>query len=496
MVNNFLYYKEFKRLNESLSHEDDVQIIVLSNLNVKSYTVDSIRSYCKKKGVKCFIFDIDTTSIEESNNEKYDLYISDSEQKRIGINTNNTAFLTRRGVVRSTYTRDIVEQIEDKGFFVVNSLSSMMTCENKYITSKLLGESGIKIPKMAIVENEDGISSAIDKIGGKFPVILKLLSGTQGIGVSIIESEASLKSVLQTIWKLNPGAEVLIQEKIESDHDLRIHVLTKKFNSPNPDKTDSVLLGYMRRNKIDKDFRTNHSLGGTVEKTKVTKEQESISLECAKIIGCNWAAVDIIVDKKTGDSYVLEVNASPGTQGLKKATGVDVIGDIIEFLLDKNNWIRNKMTIGFREVLHVKGIGDFVAKFDTGNGSVASSITYDKKEISEDQTSVEWSLGNKKFKSEIVGWANTEVGTETHTRPIILMDIEFRGKVYKDVHVALVDRSDKSTKFLVNRRLMERIGCTVSPNKTFVVTGFDGKYDAMKSKEKKHAGIKFRTDSN
>lgn len=495
MKRKILYFNEFNALNEAKEIKDKkqpIKIILLSNMSEESYTVPAVAEACKKKGIEYRIIDINSCVVTEDKTMKNDLLIFDKHNKKpMGINVDDTAILTRRGVVRSTFTRDACSKLEDSGFFVVNTLDSIMSCENKYVTSKLLQDAGIPVPKMAIIENEETIDAAVEQTGGKFPVVLKLLSGSQGIGVSIIESLASLKSVLQTLWKMDSNLEVLIQEKIDSEYDLRIHVLTKKFNAPKPEDTDAVLLGYMRRNRVDKDFRTNYSLGGTVEKTKVTPEQEKIAIDSARAIGCNWCGVDIIVDAKTGKNYVLEVNASPGTQGLKKATGIDVVSDILEFLEDKSNWIRSKRVIGFREVVNIPGIGDVVAKFDTGNGSLSSSLTYDKMELAKDEKSVKWELGKKKFTSEVIGFANAEVGNETHKRPIIEMEIQFNGKTYKDVHISLVDRKEKSTKMLVNRKFMERIGCAVSPNKTFVVTSFDNEYSAADSKGDAHSGIKF-----
>lgn len=489
---SLLYFDEYVALNEAKSNKKEkIKVIVLTNLSEESYTIPALEKECKKRGVEFNAIDINTCVISEDEKMKFDLIISDSNKKPIGINVDDTAILTRRGVVKSTYTRDTVSKLEDNGFFVVNTLDSIMACENKYVTSKILQDAGLPIPKMAIIENEEQIEDGIEKCGGKFPLVLKLLSGSHGIGVSIVESFASMRSVLQTLWKLDPKIEVLIQEKIESDFDLRIHVLTKRFNAPKPEDTDAVLLGYMRRNRVEKDFRTNYSLGGSVEKTKVTPEQERIAIEAAKAIGCNWCGVDLIVDKKTGKNYVLEVNSSPGTQGLKKATGIDVVADIIDFVTDKNNWIRSKKVIGFREVLHIPGIGDIVAKFDTGNGSLSSSITYDKIEISDDEKTVSWELNGKKFKHDIIGFSNAEVGNDVHRRPIIEIEIHFAGKTYKDVHVSLSNREDKSTKFLVNRKFMERIGCVVSPNKTFMVTTFDGDYSPRETKDSNYLGIKF-----
>jgi ribosomal protein S6--L-glutamate ligase len=490
MKNRLAYFDEFV-LNEAKSNsKSKIKVVLLSNISEESYTVPAIKAECEKRGIKFRVIDINSCFLIKD--PKGDGFIfSDKTKVPFKIDSEDTAILTRRGVVRNTYTRDIVTQLEEQNFFVVNTLESILACENKYVTSKILMDAGIPVPKMAIVDGEESIEKAVKTIGGQFPVVLKMLSGSHGIGVSIIESLASLKSVLQTFWKIDPNIETLIQEKIESEYDLRIHVLTRRFNSPKPEDTDSILLGYMRRNRVKKDFRTNYSLGGTVEKTKVTPEQERIAIEAAKAVGCNWCGVDIIVDKKTGKNYVLEVNSSPGTQGLKKATGIDVVKDIIEFIGDKQNWIRSKRVIGFREVITIPEIGDIVAKFDTGNGSMSCCLTYDKAKLEDGDKFVDWELGGKKFRNKVFGFSNAEVGHDVHERPIILLDVSFGGKMYKEVEVSLVDRKEKSTKFLVNRKFMERIGCAVSPYKTFVNTSFDGEYSASKSKGDPHGGIKF-----
>ena len=491
MSTRLSYFKDFV-LNEakkSTTSKSKIKVVLLSNVSEESKTVPSIKAECEKRGINFSVIEINKAKlVRNSSGETYT--ISDSESK-MKIDSEDTVILTRRGIVSSTYTRDLVEQLEDANFFVVNTLESILACENKYVTSKILMDAGIPVPRMALIDNVDSIDEAVKSIGGQFPVVLKMLSGSQGIGVSIVDSLASLKSVMQTIWKANSTVELLIQEKIDSDYDLRIHVLTRKFNSPTPDETDSVLLGYMRRNRVKKDFRTNYSLGGSVEKTKVTPEQERIAIESAKAIGCNWCGVDIIVDKKTKKNYVLEVNASPGTEGLKKATGVDVVKDIIDFITDKQNWIRSRRVIGFREVIQIPNLGDIVAKFDTGNGSLSCTITYDKIDVNEKEKLVKWTLGKRDFESKFIGFTNTEVGDTIENRPVIEMDIQFAGKIYKKVPVALDDRSTKSTKFLVNRKLMERIGCSVSPFKTFVVTSFSEEYNPVQCKGDKHGGIKF-----
>lgn len=486
-MNSVKPYKDF--LNEAKATKK-INIVLLSNVSEESYTVPALEKECSSRGIKFAIIDINTCTLKEQS-DKTGFILEDTHKTKVKIDSEYSVILTRRGVVKNTYTRDIVSRLEDANYFVVNTLDSILACENKFTTYSLFVKNGIDTPRTAIINGEESIDGCVDFIGGEFPIVLKMLSGSHGIGVSIIDSIASLKSVLQTLWKIDPAIETLIQEKIESDHDLRIHVLSKRFNSPKQSEEDAVILGQMRRNKIKKDFRTNYSLGGTVDKVEITDEQKDLAIKAARSVGCNWCGVDIIVDKKTKKNYVLEVNSSPGTQGLKKATGVDVIKDIIDFVLNKENWTRSKRTIGYREVITIEGIGDIVAKFDTGNGALSSTLTYDKMEISENGKEVKWSLDNKEFKNKIVGISNAEVGDLVHERPVIEIDIIFIGKKYENVRVSLVDRTDKSTKFLANRQFMERVGVSIAPNKTFILTNFEGDYSVKGAKGDNHIGIKF-----
>jgi ribosomal protein S6--L-glutamate ligase len=478
-------------LNEAKDMQSDLKIIVLSNVSSKSYTIPALEEELKKRKIVYRVIDINTCRLKQKKDNSGDFEISDGKNKPFTINSDDTAVLTRRGVIRNTVTQDLVAKLEEHNFFVVNTLESILACENKFTTSKILADAGVPIPKMALIENVDRIDDAVKEIGGNFPVVLKLLSGSHGIGVSIIESLASLKSVLQTLWKVNSGIEVMIQEKIDAEYDLRIHVLTKKFNAPHPEETDSIILGAMQRNKVDKDFRTNYSLGGTVQKVDITDEQAQIAIDAAKAIGCNWCGVDIIVDKKSGKNYVLEVNSSPGTQGLRKATGIDVVADIIDFIQDKENWVKSRIVVGFREMVGIPGVCEMVAKFDTGNGAASCSITYDTMTVDEKKEIVEWKIKKHSFKNKIVGHSRAVVGNDVQERPIIEIDIEFAGKIYTNVHVSLVDRVDKTTKFLVNRKFMERIGCSVNPSKTFMVSEAPAGYSVGDSVGDPHGGITF-----
>ena len=330
-------YSESMLIESGSTNKSKIKLLVLTAEIDDTYTIPSFDIECKKKGIKFKIMDIDSIRLFKEDSKI--LMLIDKHQKPFEINPTDTAILIRGGVTKNAYTNDLLKRLEVLNFFILNTPESIVTCQNKYVTSRILMDAGVTVPKMSIIHHVDDIERAVEEIGGQFPVILKLLSGSQGIGVSIIDSFPSLKSVLQTMWKLQPNLEVLLQEKIETDYDLRIHVLTKRFEPPYT-KDDSVIIGSMRRNKIEKDFRTNFSLGGTVDKTELTKEQEQMAIDSARAIGCNWCGVDLIVDKKTGKNYVLEVNSSPGTTGLKKATGLNVVGSVVDFIADTSNWNR------------------------------------------------------------------------------------------------------------------------------------------------------------
>ena len=481
------HFGHYELITEALSF-NKVQVIILSNLNSKSSTIDSLVDGCKKRGVPCYPLDVSTTFIKEFVNKRNDIKIGDANTKPIAINRSNTVILSRRGVVHNTYTQQVLEDLESYNFFCVNSLDATMACENKNTTNRILETAGLPTPKNSIISDPEGIDQALKDIGGKFPVIVKMLSGSQGIGVSQVDSYQSLKSVLQTLWKVSGKNEILLQEMIPADGDLRIHVLSKKFFSP--DDESSEVIAAMKRTSAKKDFRTNYSIGGGVQKVKLTEEMIQISKDAAKAVDCTWCAVDLIVDKKTKKPYILEVNASPGTKGITEATGLPVVGMVLDYILNKENWTYPTLHCGYRECLTIPGIGEYVVKMDTGNGAKGMAIHGDKFEVNGKY--LEWEVNGKKFKDKIVGFASP-MGTDgkVHKRPIIEKDMIFSGKLIPKVKISIVDRKSKSTPALANRKFMDRLGIIVSPSKAFKATKFSGDFDWEKAQGSNHGGIHF-----
>jgi ribosomal protein S6--L-glutamate ligase len=469
-------------LNEQKGQK--TKVIVLTGNTQGSKTSKSFEDECKKRGAECYTVDVNKAVLEKV----YNGHLIKTGEEGILIEPNSTVIVPRRGVISNSYTKQILTELENARYFTINSLESIEICENKYTTSQYLEEAGLPVPRYALVPNEDSLDQALEKIGGEFPVVMKLLSGTQGIGVSLVDSYASLKSVYQTIRKLNTESEILIQEKIDSNFDLRIQVIVKKFDPINPSPDNCIILGSMKREAVEKDFRTNYSLGGSVSSYDISEELIDIACKAANAVGCHWCGVDIMIDSKTEKPYILEVNSSPGTEGISKAIGKPIVSDVLDYILDKENWSYSNLEIGYLEMIGIPGFGTMIAKFDTGNGSKSCSIHADT--VEEKGGKLIWSIGNKKFANEIIGYSDAEVGRDTDTRPIVEIDMVFNDITIPKVKVSPVTRTEKSTPFLANRKFMKRLGLIVNPNKAFVVSQSpDDKYSPMKAKGDPEAGI-------
>jgi ribosomal protein S6--L-glutamate ligase len=481
-------------LLEAKDSKDQTNLVVFTAKPENSDTALNFKKVAESRGMKVYLLDPSLTTLKPDKKTGFFKFENTDTGKGPVLDRKDTCILSRRGILINTFTKNLLHQLEQNKFFCINTLESMEVCENKYLTSVQLENSGIPVPKTALLPNEDSIDKAVKQIGGKFPVVVKLLSGTQGIGVSIVDSYSSLMSVFQTFKKLDKSAEILIQEMIPSNYDIRIQVITKKFDTENVD--DSIIIGEMRRNRIKKDFRTNFSLGATTQKIKLTDEIAEMARKAARIVGCTWCGVDIIVDKESGKPYVLEVNSSPGTKGIEKTTGKSMVTQVIDYIADRANWSSHKIETGFREVIDIDGIGKFIAKFDTGNGAKSCSMHVDSYE--EKDGELIWTLKKKTYKNKIVGHSNAEVGHRILKRPIIYMDITFAGKTLRDVPVSPVDRKAKSTPFLANREYMERMGIMVNPEREFGASDIahvDKNFNPKKAKGDQHAGIAVDNDT-
>jgi hypothetical protein len=203
-------------------------------------------------------------------------------------------------------------------------------------------------------------------------------------------------------------------------------------------------------------------------KFEMTPELETLAYEAATAVGCHWSGVDIMIDKETKKPYILEVNSSPGTEGISKVLGEPIVSKIVDYVTNKSNWSYYNLEVGYLENMEITGVGSLVAKFDTGNSSKSCSIHADK--IEEKDGKLIWTLNGNTFVNDIVEYSKTQIGHVIHERPIIKINVIFNNVLVKNVKFSPTNRKNKTTPILINRSFMRRLGIVVNANKAFVIT--------------------------
>ncbi len=224
----------------------------------------------------------------------------------------------RIGASITFYGLAVLRQFEMMGVFPANESQAISRSRDKLRSLQLLSRYDIGIPPTAFARRHEDVRSAIRKVGGA-PVILKLLEGTQGMGVILAESVKSAESVLDAMSSL--GQNILIQAFIEEAQgtDYRAIVVGGK------------VVAAMERRAGEGEFRSNLHRGGTASGVVLEEAYASTAVHAAEVLGLNIAGVDMI--PSNDGPMVLEVNSSPGLEGIEGATGVDVAGAMIDFVV-------------------------------------------------------------------------------------------------------------------------------------------------------------------
>ena len=230
------------------------------------------------------------------------------------------AVIPRIGASITFYGTAVVRQFEMMGTFCINESVAISRSRDKLRSLQLLSRKGIGLPKTGFASRPDKIQDLIKNVGGA-PLVIKLLEGTQGIGVVLAETNKAAESVIEAFMGLT--ANILVQEFIEEANgaDIRCFVVGNK------------VIAAMKRQAGEGEFRSNLHRGGTAQLVKLTKEERATAINAAKIMGLNLCGVDILQSKN--GPVVMEVNSSPGLEGIEKSTGKDVADMIFEFI-EKN----------------------------------------------------------------------------------------------------------------------------------------------------------------
>ena len=448
----------------------DIQIAVLTKVNADSKTVVSnmILEECEKRKIPCHIINTNEAWVSKNDLEKGTLLVSntDGEDTEVEFELANTICFVRAGVLEDETGLALLSTFENAGAFMINTRDGMLTCDNKMSAYISFERDNIPTPRTALISNEKGLLHAHERLGGKYPVIMKTLTGTQGIGVSIVESEKSMISVAQSLWKF--GAALLLQEFMKFDFDIRTIVVNGK------------ILASTKRTSAKKDFRSNRHREATTQPYKLSNDERKLVLDAARSVGAYMVGVDHAI--VNGEHFILECNGSAGLGSefglyntfrddesyVGEAKPKKIMKELFDYISqDVHRKHSFNKESGFHERVVIDGYGPIRAKFDTGNGTHASMFVVDKIDVS--GKTVKWEKDGKKFTSKLQGTSHPTHNEKIDERPIVLVDITFNNKFYTDVPIGLSTKDSKST-FLINRDLITRFKVNVNPNRKFVLS--------------------------
>lgn len=230
------------------------------------------------------------------------------------------AVIPRIGASVTFYGTAVVRQLEMMNIICINGSTAITRARDKLRCLQLLSKKGIGLPVTGFAHSLDEIKDLIRMVGGP-PLVIKFLEGTQGIGVILVETTKAARSMIEAFLGLK--VNILVQEYIREARgsDIRCFVVGKQ-----------VVAAMRRQAKSPEEFRSNLHLGGTANAVEITDEERVMAIRAARIMGLQVAGVDIV--RSNRGPLVIEINASPGLEGIEKTTKIDVAGKIIEYVAE------------------------------------------------------------------------------------------------------------------------------------------------------------------
>ena len=227
------------------------------------------------------------------------------------------AVIPRIGASVTFYGTAVVRQFEMMKVFTAVESQALMRSRDKLRSLQVLSRAGLGLPKTVFTNYSKNVDDVIDSVGGT-PLVIKLLEGTQGLGVVLAENKNAATSVLEAFNGLK--ARVIAQEFIKEAKgaDIRVFVV------------DGTVVGAMKRQGKEGEFRSNLHRGGKAEIIQLTIDEENAALKAARVMGLGVAGVDLLQSAR--GPLILEVNSSPGLEGIESATGIDIAGKIIHYI--------------------------------------------------------------------------------------------------------------------------------------------------------------------
>ncbi len=235
----------------------------------------------------------------------------------VGVPLHFDAIIPRIGATYTFYGTAVVRQFEMKGVFSAAESQAISRSRDKLRSMQLLARAGVGLPVTGYAHATKDIDGLLDTVGGA-PVVVKLLEGTQGTGVVLAETKKAAQSVIGAFRQLD--ANILVQEFIAEAGGADVRVLV----------IGNQVVAAMKRQGKPGEFRSNLHQGGSAEVTPITRQERATAVKAVRAMGLGVAGVDLLRSER--GPLVLEVNSSPGLEGIEKATGIDVAGSIIEYV--------------------------------------------------------------------------------------------------------------------------------------------------------------------
>jgi ribosomal protein S6--L-glutamate ligase len=289
-----------------------MHIAILSR-NKSLYSMRRLRQEAKNAAIRCDVI----------NPLSCQLLITPHAKQTTGVLVGNTllkaydAIVPRIGTSITDYGLAVVKHFELQDLVIVNHSQAIAQSRNKMLCLQKLSQAGLLVPATVLTRSNRGLKTAVECVQG-LPVVLKVLQGTQGIGVMLVNTPISVGSVLDTLRTLNQ--DVLIQQFIAEGQarDFRVFVVGKQ------------VIAAMMRTAARGEFRSNIHRGAEGKIVQLPRGHETLAIRATQVLGLEIAGVDIMESRQ--GPMVIEVNSSPGFEGIEKATGINVAQKIIHHI--------------------------------------------------------------------------------------------------------------------------------------------------------------------
>ncbi len=327
--------------------------LAILSCNLKCYSTRRLREAAESRGHKIKILNTTKFAIDLEEGEP-DLYF---RQKQL---SHYDAVLPRIGASITYFGTAVVRQFEQMDVFCANSSAGITNSRDKLRCLQILSRHHIGIPQTTFVRDKKDVLPAIERIGGA-PVIIKLLEGTQGIGVLLAETVKSAEAIIELLQSQRQN--VLIQKFVAESkgRDIRAFVVGDR------------VVGAMRRVAQGQEFRSNVHRGGRTEAVKLDDKYCETAVRAAQIMGLRVAGVDMLEGKE--GPQIMEVNSSPGLEGIERCTQLDIAGAVIDFIAAQVDFpeidLRQRLTVsrgyGVTEI-HIPDGSEYVGKTVSESG--------------------------------------------------------------------------------------------------------------------------------